>query len=362
MNYEKELHEKELDEMFDNTYSGKLTKALKRARLRSIIRTILISTLTIAILYIFSSYVGTKLLDSRQSSLQIIRDRFNYISAPNEYIGESIRYRQGLFQGKTVYSTYKVMGDKIVYTGEKEYSYGLFTSDNIYAADSPIIFGTYFSEDNLKQHKYDKFGNREMVFFYPFVKYLEYKNDLSLLESIGENKYIEMALSFDKAYNIEQVNKIIPENITLAWYWIDDLTEDEKQNHQAHIKKETTPEGRIQEIRTPARVRSAKKAYGIKAYDELGLPINNPDKLFILNLINGYSDTDSLKGNTSREVAYKAEFKRLFNTISGTDDHLTKEDIRILGIIATGDAESMKALRTLPFIKASSLGVVTDKY
>lgn len=32
------------------------------------------------------------------------------------------------------------------------------------------------------------------------------------------------------------------------------------------------------------------------------------------------------------------------------------------GIVVTGDVENLKSLRNLPFIKASSLGVVTDKY
>ncbi|WP_268257773.1 MULTISPECIES: anti sigma factor C-terminal domain-containing protein [Thermoanaerobacterium] len=38
------------------------------------------------------------------------------------------------------------------------------------------------------------------------------------------------------------------------------------------------------------------------------------------------------------------------------------ENLKIQGVVVTGTAETLKSLRGLPFIKASSLGVVTDKY
>ena len=41
---------------------------------------------------------------------------------------------------------------------------------------------------------------------------------------------------------------------------------------------------------------------------------------------------------------------------------MTKEDIKVQGIVVTGDTESLKLLEDLPFIKATSIGVITDKY
>jgi len=41
---------------------------------------------------------------------------------------------------------------------------------------------------------------------------------------------------------------------------------------------------------------------------------------------------------------------------------VTKEDCKVQGVVVTGDAERLKSLHGLPFIKASSLGVVTEKY
>lgn len=52
----------------------------------------------------------------------------------------------------------------------------------------------------------------------------------------------------------------------------------------------------------------------------------------------------------------------IYDIIAGVDGKLTKDDIKVQGVVVTGDVENLKSLRKLPFIKASSIGVVTDKY
>ena len=308
-----------------------------------------------------SIFAGNQITDKERGSIQSALNRFNYISAPNEYIGKAIRY-EGSFGGKTVYSTYKIVEGKVVYSGEQDYSYGILKPGETQGIDLPDIMGAMRTEEDLKKTKYNEFGQRQMVFFYPFINYRLYKNDLNLLEDIGKNKYIEMALSFDQSYSIDEVNKMLPKNITLAWYWVDDLNDSEKEDLKPRKGEQIDAEGKTITADIPARLLPESESYGIKNYDASGAPIKNPEFLFISSLESGNKERDKIKGSNYRVARYKEEFKRVYDNIAGSDGRLAKEDIKVQGVVVTGDMEKLMALRGLPFVKASSLGAVTDKY
>jgi len=172
-------------------------------------------------------------------------------------------------------------------------------------------------------------------------------NDLDYLDDIADDKYIEMALSFDREYTIEDAEKMLPESITVTWYWIDDLSGNEKEFLKIPRAEQLEME---QPIYIPY-VRSEYTAYGIKLHYNDGVMINDPAESFI-NIITERM-TEFRKGN---------EFERIHSNIAGNNGELTKDDIKIWGAVVTGDPESLKVLAGLPFIRASSLGVVTDKY
>ncbi|SNX54837.1 anti sigma factor C-terminal domain-containing protein [Thermoanaerobacterium sp. RBIITD] len=354
--------EKDLDDIFESTKKDKFEKAVKRAKWRSILRTIVISLIVIGIVSISSIFIGNKVTQSESSLIDEALSLFNIISAPDMYMGKSIRY-EGIFGGKTVYSTYKIIEGKVVYTGQQEYSYGLFNTVDVQAINSPaIVFGKSFDEDSLNKPTYNELGQREMIFFYPYVKYKTYKNDLNLLEDIGNDKYIEMALSFDKEYSIDEVNNMMPKNVTLTWYWIDDLNSKEKEAHKPRENIQKLPNGKSIVVDNPADVCSEKAAYGIKVYDSNGDLIKNPEEFFIGVLENNIKDIEKLKTDNHKVNGIKSEVKRIYDNLKDKDGKIKKENIKIQGVVVTGTAETLKSLRGLPFIKASSLGVVTDKY
>lgn len=70
----------------------------------------------------------------------------------------------------------------------------------------------------------------------------------------------------------------------------------------------------------------------------------------------------SISSGTKYRTIWQDEFKRLNETISGEDGVLSVADLEIYGAVVTGTAESLATLKDLPFIKASSLGIVVDKY
>lgn len=354
--------EKELDDLFDKMENNKVHKILKRAKWKAVLRTVIVSLVAFGVVAGGSVFIGHKLTEAERSSIEGALLDFNYISAPNQYQGKSVRYQEA-FGGETIYSTYKILEGKVVYTGQQSYSYGLLKpSNDVVGIFSPSIIGTSYDEDDVQKPRYNELGQREMVFFYPFINYQYYRNDLNLLEAIDEDKYLEMALSFDKTYNLAELRQLLPQDVTVAWYWVDDLNEGEKVEHQPRQKKQQTAEGKTELVNYPGRVRSEKTAYGIKNYGANGDPIDNPEELFIAVLNNSYQGKDELKGDSSKMWAYKSEFERVYKNIAGADGKLTTTDLKIQGIVVTGDTDSLKSLRGLSFIKASSLGVVADKY
>ena len=70
---------------------------------------------------------------------------------------------------------------------------------------------------------------REMRFYLPFMKYENYVNDL---KGIGDlkNKVAEVALSFDKAYTMDEIMGILPKGVQPVWFWVD--TYDEKKRDE----------------------------------------------------------------------------------------------------------------------------------
>ncbi|MDI6601370.1 MAG: anti sigma factor C-terminal domain-containing protein [Thermoanaerobacteraceae bacterium] len=350
MKDKRENNDRDIDEIFEGFKEDKLKKAVRKAKFYSIVRNMIISIIVMCLMSVAVIYFGQAMAYKYGTPIQIAVSEFYYISAPNTYIGEVRRYHS-LFGGRDEYATYKILKDKIVYTGEKSYVYGPFKSDygDLIGTESPIIFGTSYYTDDLKYNKYNVLGQREMVFYYPYIKYQDYKNDLSLLDKIGPDKYMEMALSFDRAYSIDEVRKMIPEDVTVAWYWVDDQSDEEKEESKPRkIKQEGT--GEIVDV--PAKIRSERTAYGIKAYDETGKEIPDPVSRFVGALENG----------KEYDTRYKWEFTRVFTNIAGKDGKITESDIKVQGVVVTGDRDSLKSLYELSFIKASSLGVVTDKY
>jgi hypothetical protein len=346
--------EQELDDLFEHLKKNKLKKAIKKAKWQSILRNVFISLVVLIVFLIGGSIANRELVYKLETPIQIAVSAFNEISAPNEYIGEIDRYH-GILGGNNSFTTYKIIEDKVVYTGESEYSYGLFQDyyGNRIGTESPSIIGTSNDTENLDVQKYNELGQREMIFFYPFIDYSQYKNDLELLDQIEANKIMEIALSFDQAYNMDNVRNMLPNDVTLSWYWIDDLNEQEKEANKSITITDIDANGKqIIEEADYSQIRSEKTVYGIKAFDENNERLENPLQHFIWALENGKEFNTRFKG----------EFERVYNNLLGQDGKLTENDIKVFGVVVTGDAESLKSLRELPFIKSSSIGVVTEKF
>jgi len=147
----------------------------------------------------------------------------------------------------------------------------------------------------------------------------------------------KMAISFDKPYSLSEVRAIIPAGLTQVWYWVD--TYDNKKYFDPY-KDEN---GNLS-YATPL---NESWLYGFGIHLD-GPQINEKD--FIASLEQG------LKGK------YQYEFNRIYNYLRGDKPKPNKTDIRLLGVVLTGNAKELQGLKGQPYVRGAVLGAVVDKY
>lgn len=335
--------DRELDIIFEELKGNKISKTVRKAKIFSTIRIMGISLITFIVLSIAIISISEKVSVIKWSEY-IGKINHSYtIQGPNKFPGMFQSYR-GYFGGEVEHKTFKYIHGKRVYTGTYTFQY------NLLGEKHPQWNGTLINNTNMTDEelnylpRYNHIGQKLMVFYYPYVDYgNRYQNDLSLLEDIGNEKYMEIALSFDEEYSMDEVEGMIPENINLTWYWVNSEEESHKSTQKRYIDEQDIGNGEIKEVEQYPDLCYEDQAYGIKAINEYGEKIEKPEENFIKALKNG-------------------DVTSLYNIIAGSDGTLTKEDIKVQGVVVTGDTESLKLLEDLPFIKATSIGVITDKY
>lgn len=323
----------------------KMEQSIKKAKRRTNWKIAFITVIVVFLVIIVGFLANFKFVQRAERPIENSFFSFQEIISPNEFIGKHEHY-YGFFGGENYFTTYKIIEGKVVYTGTNRYGYGLFRDEKLSnGKDVPRIMSESKSEKDIQYRHYNELGHREMVFFYPFAQYKTYRNDLTLLDEIGEDKVMEIALSFDKAYTLKEVQSLIPKQVTLTWLWVDDIKDE--ANHFITAREENN-----EVIEKENLVRSEYTAYGVSLIDQDGQPMVKPIEHFI----------EVIQDGKQIKARWQTEFKRLYETIGGEDGKLTKEDLQFFGAVVTGDAKRLAELKNLPFIKAASIGVVADKY
>ena len=318
----KEDHD--IDRLFDPTFNEK--DLIKSAKRKSYFRitgvSLLVSLFVIALLVLLKIQLTPYVMSNKMAAKELYYD----IYGANTYVGAwNEQYK--LIGSSAEAPKYKLLYDRPVYLGE--------VSTRLQELN--ITLGN----SDLAQYSYS--GTRVMNFFHPALRYEKYANDLSLLNEVNDGKIIEMALSFDKAYTYEEVEAMLPENVTLQWSWVDAYSSDElggmKASNSEHASYPTTI---LKEYEVP----------GFHSFTEAGEPLDNPVDEFLSNL-----DLAQDKGGS-----YKDEFTHIYETLKKDNTSLTAENIEIIGVVVVGDKQQLTSLINQPYIKASSFGAIIDLY
>ncbi|MCG0275835.1 MAG: anti-sigma factor [Thermosediminibacteraceae bacterium] len=324
--------EKKLKEIFDFN-SDETKKLLQKAKVITLLRTVAVSLFVFLLLSIAIVIINTVVLNRIAMKKLTSEQNFDLVARPNIYMSQ-YQFNDGFLTGELEYVTHRIVGNRPVYNGTYKIKYSII----------PIVPGIYGPsargqliqvEDKGDYSHYNRVGNREMKFYHPYIEYKTYQNDLALLEEIGEDKYLEMALSFDRDYSLEEVQAMLPDEVKPVWYWVNTYNEED-----------------LNELKKGEIILFANQVYGMKGVNSDGTIIKDPRLSFI----------SAVNFGLKQKSRYHSQFQRLYQNLSNDKGEITKDNIRVIGVVVTGDTASMKLLRDKTYIKAATLGIVIDKF
>ncbi|WP_342527321.1 anti sigma factor C-terminal domain-containing protein [Chryseomicrobium sp. FSL W7-1435] len=313
----------------DLEFEGLVKKAKRRSTLKMVIISSVISAIVLVGLYSAANLV-MKIKMEKETDLD---------SAWSEVKGANVEERGGIFHYSITSATaktklVKVVGGVPIPWGEREKVFSIFGSSQIVSDNGAFALGN--SDDARIPMYYE--GERIVEFFHPKVDYAQLLDERLLLNEIEDSRVVEMALSFDDSYSIEQINEVFEEQV--AWYWVDTFSEEQIERDTNFNKDENFPDTTV---------------YGFEAYGFSHNPNaeNYSASEFIANLEKVKEDGGD----------YQEDAERIITTLTNQGEiPLEPQSLRISGVIVTGKPSELVSLLDEPIIRGATLGATTDLY
>jgi hypothetical protein len=178
-----------------------------------------------------------------------------------------------------------------------------------------------------------------MLFFLPDVSYPKVLNEIPQLSDMDSRKLVELGISFDKPYSVEQIKELLPPDVHAVWYWVD--TYSNKKLYLGSKMPDGSSVGPFPD--------TAQRVYGFGVRPDYEKVSEND---FLTAIESGLSE----KGK------YYSEYKRIYDYLRKGKAKPDAADVRILGVVVTGTAEHLKALQGQRYVRAAVLGAIVDKY
>ncbi|NOU90220.1 hypothetical protein GC102_31415 [Paenibacillus sp. LMG 31460] len=313
-------------EPFKNESVNNIFKKVGR---KNIIRNIIISA-TVALIILFGGYIANKAWMGEKgwdgvAAIEILQP----FMEPDTYIAQR-QVQYGFLGGTLKINRYKIIKEHVIPWSSNTLEYGAIGGLSGLVGDHGNV--QLFDANGNSRFYNAENGQQIMLFYHPTLRYTNYFNDISKLDELPDNKYIEMAISFDKAYSLTDVQKFLPDIVEPTWYWINSYAQEDLK-----IKGTDFPE-------------QEGFIYGFRAYEVSGpgQKVNTTEESFIKGLNELKSYKKKFNGNV---------FEKL--------DKVVQQNQRnglIIGVVVTGTKDQLKSLNGLPFVKASTFGAMVNKY
>jgi hypothetical protein len=310
----------------------KLKKAYKKSKKMSTIRTIVIVISLMIPLYvinvIITSKMGTRYYAEVEKMLEITKPN-TYISKANDTIG--------FFGASGQYTVSKRIGScKSVEIDHQNSSYGLA---NIIGLKRTLYSNSGGQKADEWPINFDTSGNLTMMAFHPDIKYKEYKNDIALLDKVSSDSLLEMTLSFDKKYKINEISGILLK-VKISELLIDGYTDEEMGKYKKEASEYDGKATYIPEFNFIG-------FKGSRLFDYEANEVSNNYEQFLNNLQYDF-----------KNIYYKNKFRGIYSTLK-SKDQLASNNLNIIGVVVYGSPEELQKLKSNPHIKASSVGIIT---
>ncbi|MFF3100213.1 anti sigma factor C-terminal domain-containing protein [Viridibacillus arvi] len=327
--------EQELNDFFDGKSTSTISKVVKRAKRITILRNMGISLFVIVFLLITLSLSWLFIIRGSQEKAMRDIELFSRITNPNIELLRSQNESNGVFEGILTFNRYKEIEGIPVDWSNEVVRYSLFGGMSRFTGHSLIQIED--KEDGLYRNYDSETKQRMMSFYHPEVLYNQIRNDLNTLNNFTDDTLVELGISFNQKYTPEEVRELIPDNITLKWYWVDTYSEEDIESLNKKKYKPNSPE-------------LATEIYG---FSEHPTDSSMSEKRFIDDVQSGLNYEDG---------KYFGEFNRIYNNLKGDSVKLAPEDIEIIGAVVTGTPKELAELNEMDMIRATVLGVTVKPY
>lgn len=332
---------------FDLNMDDKQMKTLmKRAKRKQFWRNLVISVVVTLVLIIGS--ISLLIYFNEKSKREMDQRVYlqQSVQGPNIIFNGHTKLSMGIASGTMMYSSYKNIQGQPVKWIDEIYEYSIFGYHQINYNGN-----TGLEEENINKQSEFATGQdynrqtmqREMRYYLPFVKYLNYVNDLERISEL-QNKVAEVALSFDKAYTADEVVKMLPEGIRPVWFWVDTYDEKKAETYTGLADPET---GAVLNAELSMNIFGFEGSYADKKenqYDDVKR--------------NSTGFLGSMKSLSENKEGYQEYFRENYNELKD----FKPKDLPIYGVVVTGKTEDLQSLQGVQFIKAAVRGVTVEKY
>lgn len=308
----------ELDNLFSFEKNEKnlITKAKRKSTIRMAYISGLVSLLVLTLIVLVKLQVTPWLLNKEL----IAQETYYEVHGANLFVGpweESIR----IIGSKATAPQYKLLNGRPVYRGE--------------ISNDSDEFEVHLSPNEYETYGY--LGGKVMNFIHPEVKINQVPNELKNIDAFRDHQMIEMGLSFDRAYSLDEVKAMLPKDLPLQWAWIDVYSDEEVDSLQAS--------------ESPSNVFMENEVIGFSMVDETGITLEDPVKEFMESVMYGKNHMGP----------YKKDMKTLYETLS-KQGKVDETNIKVIGAVVVGEKETLKQIQNEPSIRASSVGAVVDSF
>ena len=348
-----------MNDFFDKDFE--FEKVIKKSRRITNLKIIGISTVICILLIGISYFINKDIVATIDANQSKFLQSYYKLRRPNEYIG-SVKATNGILENTLEYTTYKIINSKPIYNGTYSLKTNLFDKksgelgyDEGYVRNS-IFVGEDKNTGGLME--YNSMGYKKMRFYHPKAKYYREPNEIKEMNNLDENSYAEVAISFNKSFSFEEAYKMIPNNLDISWYWIDDYKGDKLKEHKKFAKS-----GKSDYI-------SQDGVVGVRGIDRFGKKIkpnnsNKEDGTLENEFVDAYVHGLSLKYIDNKAfIDIKKDLDLEYLTKDVDLDKLyyhnepinLNDPLEVIGVVVTGKVKDIKALEDNKNIKASVLG------
>lgn len=293
----------------DTSLKDALKKAKRKQLLKIVITSIIVVLILLPILYKTGNYFAAK------SSTRLHGQLFlhNAIAEPNIQIDSQVTSNSSMFGGNIVTNRSKNINGYLVQWSTLTSSYDWLRSQIDY---NELVPGFYWSD--TESYEYDKqTKNKVATFYHPSIqKYYDgVQNELGEISQM-ENQVAEVAVSFDHPYTFQEIQAKIPDNLNIVWLYM------------------TSPI--VDESNGPAGI----EVYGFN-------PSDSPKEAY-------KSFIESLEKYDTNG------FNEIIQEFLNSNKNKKFDEVKILGIMLTGQTQNFKALENQDFIRGSSVGATAQ--